>query len=125
MFNINIHCIVFGVSEPFNKRCILSTTKDDINLPFMSLKNTNNINSQIIEFLKDFIFVNDLVLIPQIINIHSSILNKENNTIDMLFGFIIDYRSSINETKVFWIDFDPMVEHKLSPIFFETMQKLI
>lgn len=124
MFNINIHCIVFGVNEALNKKCILSTMKEDIKPPTMTLDNLDNINYQIITFLKKFIFVNDLILIPQIINLHSSVLNTESNTLDIAYGFIVDYNSSIDTSQVCWLDFDPMVEHKLSPILFETMQKL-
>lgn len=126
MFNINIHCILFGVNELLNKRCILSLNKDEIVFPVLSLDESNvlKINESIISFLKNYIFVNDLILIPQIINLNAQLLNKDSNTLEMVFGFVVDYNSSIDQSKVFWIDFNPMVETKLSPIIFETMQKL-
>lgn len=124
MFKVDLHCIIFGVNASLNKRCILSTNKEDISFPVMQLKNTDKINNQVIEFLKQYIFVNDLVLIPQIINIHSPILNSENDVLNIVFGFIVDYNSSIDNTKVCWLDFDLMQEHKFSPIIFETIQKL-
>lgn len=126
-FSINIHCIVFGVNETLNKRCILSTDKEEILFPFFKLDSNHksNINNATISFLKEFTFVNELALIPQIINLNSNILNEnKDDTIDMVFGFIIDYNSSIDNSKVFWIDFDPMIEHKFSPIIFETIQRL-
>ena len=124
MFNINIHCIIFGVNKHLNKKCILSTTKEDIKFPYMQLNSVDQINNQIIAFLKTFIFVNDLVLIPQIINLNSVVLNTEENTLDMVFGFIIDYNSSIDTSKVHWLDFDPTIPNKFSSIIFETIQKL-
>lgn len=124
MFDINIYCIVFGVNEPLNKKCILSTSKEDIQFPKMVLENLDKINNQITSFLKEFIFVNDLVLIPQIISLHSPLLNEESNKLNIIYGFIVDYNSSIDTSKVQWLDFDPMVEHKFSPIIFETIQKL-
>lgn len=125
-FNINIHCIVFGVNELLNKRCVLSTNKEEMLFPFLALNSDGkaNINNSIISFLKEFIFINELALIPQIINLNSSILNNDKDTIDMVFGFIIDYNSSIDNSKVFWIDFDPMIENKFSPVIFETIQRL-
>lgn len=126
MFNINVHCIVFGVNELLNKRCILSTNNKEITLPSFELntENIKEINKAIISFLKTYIFINELILIPQIININCKDLNKEPNTLDMVFGFVIDYNSSIDNNNVFWLDFDPLMEHRLSGIIFETIQKL-
>lgn len=126
MFNINIHCIVFGVNILLNKRSILSIEENELAFPKLSLKSEDihQINQTIISFLKTYIFVNDLVLIPQIISLNCETFNTETNTLDMVFGFIVDYNSSIDSSKVYWIDFDPMVEHRLSPIIFETIQKL-
>jgi hypothetical protein len=126
MFNINVHCIVFGVNELLNKRGILSTNNEEITLPSFELntENIKEINKAIISFLKTYIFINELILIPQIININCKDLNKEPNTLDMVFGFVIDYNSSIDNNKVFWLDFNPLVEHRLSNIIFETIQKL-
>lgn len=124
MFKVNIHCVVFGVNESLNKRCILSTNKQDIVFPVMELTDAEKINNQVIAFLKQYIFVNDLVLIPQIINLHSPILNTEKDVLNIVLGFITDYNSSIDNTQVYWLDFDLMKEHKFSPIIFETIQKL-
>lgn len=125
-FNININCVVFGVSEQLNKKCILSTTKDSITFPkfYLDSSHLDNINKNIISFLKGYVFVNDIELIPQTINIHSKILQTNSNTIEMVFGFIVNYNSSINTEHVSWIDFDILQEQPLSPILFEVIQKL-
>lgn len=127
MFNINAHCVLFGVNEHLNKRAILSTSQEEIIFPVLSFDESSilKINESIIAFLKNYIFVSDLILIPQIINLNSSTLNQNSTTLEMVFGFIVDYNSSIDPSKAFWIDFDPMKECKLSPIIFETIQKLI
>lgn len=126
MFNINAHCILFGVNERLNKRCILSTNQEEIVFPVLSFDESSilKINESIIAFLKNYIFVNELMLIPQVINLNSPTLNQNTVTLEMVFGFIVDYNSSIDPSKAFWIDFDPMKESKLSPIIFETIQKL-
>jgi|688.fasta_scaffold05897_32 hypothetical protein len=127
MFNVKIHCIIFGVNEKLNKRCILSVRPDDIELPYLTLDETNysDLNENLVKFLKEYIFVNDLVLIPQFTTINSKILNTEPNTLDVVFAFIVDYTSNIDDNKVYWLNFDPLIEHKLSPIIFEAMQKLV
>lgn len=126
MFNINIHCVVFGVNVSLNKKCILSTDSKEIIFPKFILENneSQNINENLIKFLKQYIFVNNLELLPQIINLNHTSLNKEPNTLDIVYGFIIDYNSSIDTTKVHWIDFDILKEQPLSLVIFETIQKL-
>lgn len=126
MFDINIHCVVFGVNPGLNKRCILSIRSEDMELPNFKLQieQAQNINQTIVDFLRQYIFVNELELLPQMININSSTLKTEDNILQIVYGFIVEYSSSIDSSKVQWIDFDPLQEHRLSPIIFETMQKL-
>lgn len=129
MFNINIHCVIFGVNINLNKKCILSSNKEDIEFPKLNLQpiHINDINHSIIQFLKQFIFINELELIPQIITINNNLLKSTPNIedeINIVYGFIIDYKSSIDTNNVNWIDFDILKEHKYSTVIFETMQKL-
>jgi len=129
MFNININCVIFGVNINLNKKCILSLNKEDIQFPKLNLQSAhiNDINGSIIQFLKNFIFINELELIPQIITINNALLKSTSNIeneINIVYGFIIDYKSSIDTNNVHWVDFDIFKEHKYSPVIFETMQKL-
>ena len=126
MFDVNIHCIVFGVNETLNKRCVLSIDDKEIILPHFKLTQNllDNINENIIKFLNEYVLVNPLELIPQLINIHHNSLKTTDNSLDITYGFVIDYRSNINPSKAYWIDFDPMKETKISLVLFETMQKL-
>ena len=105
---------------------MLSTDTQEIVLPHFPLtsETLDHINETIIKFLKQYIFINDLELIPQLINIHHSALSRNQNSLEIIYGFIIDYNRSIDPTKCYWIDFDPMKENKFSTLFFETMQKL-
>jgi hypothetical protein len=126
MFDVNINCVVFGVNPLLNKRCILSTNFEDIELPNFKLQveQARNINQSIINFLRQYVFVNELELLPQMVNINSEVLKTEDSILQIVYGFIVDYKSSIDPSKVKWIDFEPLQEHKLSPVIFETMQKL-
>lgn len=126
MLNVNAHCVIFGVNPSLNKRCVLSTEKNDLKFPYLVLNENyiDDIAENIIQFLKQYIFVNDLVLIPQLVTINSKPLNSEPKTLDTVFAFIVDYNSSIDTSKVCWLDFNPLIEHKFSPTIFEAMQKL-
>lgn len=126
MFNVNIHCVVFGVNASLNKRCVLSVDNDKLVLPKFILQNDllKNLNENIIKFLKQYVFVNDLELLPQLISLNHVSLNQEQDTLDIVYGFIIDYNSSIDNTKAYWIDFDILKEQPLSLVLLETIQKL-
>lgn len=126
MFDVNINCVVFGVNASLNKRCLLSINFEDLQFPQFKLESSqiDNINQSIINFLRQYIFVNELELLPQIISVNSSTLNTTDSTLEMIYGFIVDYNSSIDSSKVRWMDFDPLTEHRLSTVIFETMQKL-
>jgi hypothetical protein len=126
MFNVNIHCVVFGVNASLNKRCVLSVDNDKLVLPKFILENDllKNLNENIIKFLKQYVFVNDLELLPQLISLNHVSLNQEQDTLDIVYGFIIDYNSSIDNTRAYWIDFDILKEQQLSLVLLETIQKL-
>jgi len=91
MFEINISCVVFGVNPGLNKRCILSIKSEDIELPNfkLSIDQASNINQSIIDFLRQYIFVNELELLPQIININSSKLKTEDHILQTIAKTII------------------------------------
>lgn len=126
MFNININCVVFGVNELLNKRCVLSTSPTEIILPKFSLDQNQikQLNKNIITFVKNYAFVSDLELMPQMISFNHDVLNSDPLTLETVYGFIIDYNSNIDPAKCYWIDFDPLKEHRLSVVLFDTMQKL-
>ena len=126
MFDINLNCVIFGVNEPLNKKCVLSTDAKEIILPKIKFESSflNSINENIVKFLHEYILVNPLELMPQLINIHHESLQINIDTLEIIYGFIVDYKSNINPDKAYWIDFDPMQETKYSQLFFETIQKL-
>jgi hypothetical protein len=61
---------------------------------------------------------------PQMISFNQDSLNTDQDTLETVYGFIVDYESNINNEIAYWIDFDPLKEHKLSTVLLETMQKL-
>jgi hypothetical protein len=62
--------------------------------------------------------------LPQLISLNHVSLNQEQDTLDIVYGFIIDYNSSIDNTRAYWIDFDILKEQQLSLVLLETIQKL-
>jgi hypothetical protein len=124
MFNLKIHCVVFSTNINLNKRFVLSSDPNNIVFPCfdLSIEHLKDINHQIIEFLKSFVFVSDLELLPQIINIHHGDLSENPNDINTVYGFIINHTDSLNNAH--WIEFELLKEQKISPVLFEVIQKL-
>jgi hypothetical protein len=80
----------------------------------------NNLEEKIVEMLKNLVFVNDLELLPQIISIKSN--QEQPNTIDLVYGFLVNYTESLN--KCFWVEFDLAEEKEYSLLILEVIQNL-
>jgi len=124
MFNVKIHFVVFSTNINLNKRFVLSLDQNNIIFPYfdLAIEHLNDIEHQIIDFLKGFVFVSDLELLPQIINIHHSDLSENPNDINAIYGFVINHTDSLNNAH--WVEFELLKEQKISPILFEVIQKL-
>lgn len=124
MFNIKIHCVIFSTNINFNKRYILSLDENNIVFPSFDLTtdHLDNLDKKIIEFVKSFVFVSDLELLPQIITLHHDAVSTGTNVVDVIYGFIINHTESTNNAH--WLEFELLQEQKLSPVLFEVIQKL-
>lgn len=124
MFNVKINCVVFSTNINLNKRYLLSLDSNQIILPSFGLlsEHLENTEYKIVEFLKQFVFVNELELLPQLININSKSLSDNESDLNIVYGFIINHTNSINNSH--WLEFELLKEQKYSSILFEVMQKL-
>jgi hypothetical protein len=127
VFKVNIHCVVFSTDIAHNKKYILSTNDEKIEFPVLLLNKDNSlsINENLISFLKNHIYVNDLELIPQIINVNSEFIKNtdlDTPTLNMIYGFIVSHSNSLNNTH--WVEFDFLKPNEYSNIIFEVIQKL-
>jgi hypothetical protein len=123
LFNINIKPIVLTTRININKRYILSTSENLWSPILIQLEESmlNNLEEKIVTTLKSFIFVNDLELLPQIISVKQ---NKEQpNTIDLIYGFLVNYTENLNNC--FWVEFDLAEEKEYSLLILEVIQNLV
>ena len=124
MFNVNLNCVVFSTNISLNKRLIFSLDPQQIVLPSLPLSTEvlDNVQGSLIKFLKQYIFINDLELLPQLIYIHSPVLSKDDSSLNIIYGFLVPYTLSINNG--FWVEFQLLQEQTYSQLIFEVMQKL-
>jgi hypothetical protein len=125
-FKVNINAVVFATDIPNNKKYILSTKDTDLEFPhlILDIDKLSSLNSVLVNYLKQYVFVSDLELLPQIINLHSSDIKNEDQTptLNVIYGFIVNYTNSINNC--YWIEFDYLKPIQYSNLIFEVIQKL-
>ena len=125
-FQININCVVLTTDITANKKYVLSLTQEDITLPnlYITKESVANLESNIIDYLKSYLFVSDLELLPQIITLHSDQIKSDenNNTLNVVYGFIVSHSQSINNA--YWVEFSYFNAVSYSNLLFEVIQKL-
>jgi len=109
MFDINIHIVIFTTDIQNNKKYVLSTNKDHINLPQMKVDQDKkkNIDQSICEFVRQkYLFLSDYEILPQFVSFHSENLSQKENSIDMVYGSIVPFDCQKNDEDCYWIEFN-------------------
>ena len=124
-FNIDCYCVVLTTDMPNNKRYILSLEKETISLPkvIATSELISHTNKVLIEYLKNMnISQSDLSLIPQIICLHSSHIEEKEDTINTVYGFLVDFNKEIKDS--YWVSFEYAEPNKYSNLIMDVVQKL-
>ena len=123
-FTVNINCVVLSANIPLNKQFILSLDNNEYIPPNFKLdiKSLEQLDKTIIEYLKQHIFVNELELLPQLINLHSRYLTKEDDALNVIYGFVVTNTTNINNA--YWLEFSITDEKPYSNLVLEVIQKL-
>jgi hypothetical protein len=126
-FNINLNFVILTTGVEKNSQYILSSNPSELVLPKTPLSGEwiANLELNIIDYLKkNYIFVSDYDLMPQIISINSKhIESTSENTLNMVYGFIVPYSKNLSD-QAHWIKFDYLSPIKYSNLIFEVVQKL-
>lgn len=126
-YNIIINCVVIGTDIKNNKQYILSLNEQDIQFPSFSMDDDNkkNIEEHIVDYLKTYVAVNELELMPQLISLNHSNLSgdsKKKKDINVVYSSLVNYGPNINNC--YWIEFDFLNHNKYINLLFEVIQKL-
>ncbi|NDC71876.1 MAG: hypothetical protein EBZ62_00275 [Sphingobacteriia bacterium] len=107
----------------------MSTQNEEIVFPSfgLTIENVTDLDNHIIKFLKEYIFVSDLELSPQLITLNSihmikNNIEEEKNQLNTVYGFIVNHTNSINNC--YWTYFDYTQPMTYSNLLFEVIQKL-
>lgn len=123
-FYVQINYIVLTTDLAKGKQYILSLDANEIKLPSFILDNQckKNLEQYIIEFIKKYTSASDIELIPQLVRLDSNLGEDSLNTINTIYGFIIDNNNQLNNA--YWKEFDYEKDSKFLHIILETVQKL-
>jgi hypothetical protein len=124
-YNIYINCIVLSTDIHNNKQFVLSLSKDEIQPPQFecNIDFLNSSEKYLIEFLKKYIFVHDMELLPQLISLNYKNITSFDDPINIVYGFITNKTNNINDS-VYWYEFDYTKPNIYNRILLEVTQKL-
>jgi hypothetical protein len=108
-----------------NKKYILSLESDHIVLPYVEYTKNHPIDlaKTTIDYLKDIILVSEKEMIPQLISANEQLIpNKKQDTIDIVYGFIVSLSPSINNS--YWVEFDHINTNQYTPLIIKAIQNL-
>ena len=125
-FHVKLYCVLLSKDIPNNKQYILSSKKDEIEIPYFDLDAVmlTNLDSDILAKMKELIFVSDIELIPQLISMHNSYLETKERTLNVVYGFLVKHTGNINTEKVFWQEFNYLTPNKYSNLIMQVIQNL-
>lgn len=124
-FEVKLNLVVLSTNLAANKKYILSLSPNEIVLPTLipSKQDIININNYVINYLQELkVSSHNIILVPQIINLDSKYIDSDINTINPVFGFVVDYSDNIINS--YWIEFDYTIPNKYSNLIIEVVQKI-
>ncbi len=124
-FEVKINLVVLSTDLPTNKKYILSLSPDEIILSILSpsKKDTININKYVIDYLQSLkVSSHNIILVPQIISLDSKYIDSNMETLNPVFGFVVDYFPNIVDS--YWNEFDYTIPNKYSNLIVEVVQKI-
>lgn len=125
-FNVKLCCVLLSTDIPNNKQYILSSSKDFIEIPSFNLERPmlSKLETDIILKMKELIFISDIELLPQLISLHNSSIDSNENTLNVIYGFLVRHTLNINMDKVYWQEFNYLNPTKYSNLIMQVIQNL-
>lgn len=123
-FTIKIHFVVLATDIKQDKQYILSINEEDICLPHAFLNNEylKSLDNTVIKKVQEFVFTNELELMPQLISLHSLDIEQQDQQINCVYGFVINKTDNLHNS--FWVEYDYFKPNKYSNLIAETTHKL-
>ena len=125
-FNVRLYCVLLSTDIPNNKQYILSSSKEDVEIPFFELESEmlEAMDSSIISKMKTLVFTNDIELLPQLITLHNTDVDSSPDTVNVIYGFLVKHTPNIDSDKVNWQEFNCLKPHKYSNLIMQVIQNL-
>jgi|LakMenEpi03Aug12_release.lakeMendotaPanAssembly.Ray.scaffolds.fasta_scaffold435234_2 hypothetical protein len=120
-YKLQIQCVVLSVDIQEKKQFILSLKPNEIIFPTLECDDSFFTDQQdnIINFIRKYIFLNKIELLPQIICLDKK---QDENTINVTYGFLVTKTHSINDCS--WFEFKYEEPNPHSHLLFKVTQAL-
>jgi hypothetical protein len=108
-----------------NSIFVLSTNKDKIIFPKILVDDSVLINPQTVfnNLLKSYLpSIDEVQFFAQFIKLHHNQIDNDTNTINSIYGFLVDYSSNIKDS--FWIQFNIGDKIPYHDLLLEVIQQL-
>lgn len=125
----NVNLIFFTTDEENNKQYVLSTNKDQIEIPYLTLneETKKDVENTVGEYIRqNLLFLNDIELMSQLISLNEEILSEDPETVSSVYGFVIPKETQINKDVVEWFEFNLYDENnKYASLFIDVIRSLV
>jgi hypothetical protein len=123
-FTIKCYLVILSVDPVKLNNYILLDQNSNIPNFVLDHSLAKNVQKSTLETAANLLLINELELIPQLISFNTNnIINANDQELNIVYGFIIDYTTKINSS-VIWQQFSYLEPNKYSNIIFEVSQKL-
>jgi len=121
-YSLQARCVILSTDIKNKKQYVLSLENENIVFPVFNFDDDETFQdkeSKVIEFLRKYVYVSQLELIPQIINFDKK---EKDDIVNITYGFVINHTNNINNC--FWYEFQYDVPNIYSNLLFEVTQNL-
>lgn len=125
---VNANLVIVSVDMSENKTYILSKINNDKEFDFpvvtVTDENKNVLEEVFINKILGIIDCHELELFPQIITHHDDTISDEENTMNMVVGFLVTYKENTKHNEYRWVEFDYSKNAEPNNTIYRTIQRL-
>jgi len=125
MYNINLYCVIISINYQNNVIYVLSTDEHNLTFPKIEVNNTvlSNPQESFNQLLKTYLPEADEVeFFSQFIKLHETELDTKDDTMNCVYGFIINHVQKMNNC--FWLSVNFKENDPYHVLLLEVIQKL-
>lgn len=129
LLEVRANCVIFGIDLDKKKKYVFSLTEKELTLPYININSANKdyiveyVTESLKTYIKDESFnINNIEITPQLILANTSYIESNENTLNMIYGILIDYTENIQNG--YWYEFNYTNITKYHNLLFDVIREL-